>query len=66
MKNKKLVEMIMAYEGGELKTEDTLKLFADLIRTGQAFQLQGHYGRMASGLIEQGYISDKGKILKDL
>ena len=61
-----LVDKIMAYETGELEAEDTLKLFADLIRTGQAFSLQGSYGRTASGLIEGGYISKKGKILKNI
>ncbi len=61
-----LVDKIMAYETGELKAQDTLKLFAELVRTGKAFSLQGHYGRVASGLIEGGYISKKGKILKDI
>ena len=60
------IEVIMDYESGELKAEDTLKLFAELIRTGQAWTLQGHYGRTAEGLIDGGYISKEGEILKDL
>ena len=68
MKAKKidLVGLIMAYESGELKAEKTLELFAELIRTGQAWSLQGHYGRTAGELIKQGYISAKGDILKNI
>ncbi len=66
MKNTKKIDMIIDYESGELKVEDTLKLFAELIRTGQAWTLQGHYGRTAQGLIEGGYIDKEGKTLKEL
>jgi len=61
-----LVDKIMAYESGELEAGDTLKLFADLVRSGKAWSLQGSYGRVASDLIERGYISKEGKILKDI
>jgi len=66
MKTKKmdLVGMIIAYETGELSAEKTLELFAELIRTGQAYSLQGCYGRTATALIDGGYISKEGKILK--
>lgn len=66
MKRAEKINMIIAYESGELPAEDTLKLFAELIRTGQAWTLQGHYGRTSQGLIESGYINKKGKILKEL
>lgn len=61
-----LVDKIMDYETGELKAGDTLELFADLVRTGKVWSLQGSYGRTASGLIEGGYISKSGKILKNI
>lgn len=61
-----LVDMIIAYESGELPAEDTLKLFAELIKTRQVWTLQGHYGRVAQSLIDEGYINKKGKIIKDL
>ena len=51
-KKKSLVSLIIAYEGGELSAEDTLRLFAKLIKSGLAWQLQGHYGRTAASLIE--------------
>ena len=59
-----LVNKIIAYECGELPAEDILKLFAELIKTGQAWILQGHYGRTAQALIEGGYINKAGRILK--
>ena len=61
-----LVDLIMDYESGELEAEKTLELFGELIRTGQAWQLQGIYGRQATALIEAGYISKSGEILKTL
>jgi hypothetical protein len=49
------VDMIIAYENGELGVEETISLFQKLINSGLAWQLQGSYGRMANALIEQGY-----------
>lgn len=64
MEKTELVDRIMAYETGELPAEDTMKLFAELIKTGMAWELQGHYGRISQSLIDDGYIDKKGKILK--
>jgi len=61
-----LVDKIIQYEAGELKADQTIKLFAYLIKTGQAWTLQGHYGRTAMALIEQGFIDRKGQILKEI
>ena len=66
MGKRNLVDKIIAYESGELPAEDTLALFADLVKSGQAWSLQGHYGRIASGLIDEGYLDRKGKILKEI
>lgn len=54
---------IIRYESGELSQQETLELFAGLLRSGLVWQLQGHYGRVAADLINAGYVSAKGEIL---
>jgi len=49
-----LTSKIIAYEQDELGWEETVELFQELIDNGMAWSLQGHYGRMATALIENG------------
>jgi hypothetical protein len=57
-----LVDKIISFESGELNNEGILELFAELIKTGQAWSLQGCYGRTAQGLIDKGLIDSQGTI----
>ncbi len=61
---KDIINYIIDYESGQLNDKKTLELFANLIKTGQAWSLQGHYGRTARALIENKWISEKGQVLK--
>lgn len=49
------IEDIMDYEAGEMDFERAVEFFQGLIDSGAAWTLQGHYGRTAMSLIEQGY-----------
>ena len=54
------VEKFIAYENGELSSDDTILFFQEMIDTGLVWQLQGSYGRMAAHLIECGFCEAKG------
>lgn len=58
-----MISQIMRYEEGLLTENETIDLFAELVKSGLAWGLQGSYGRMAVGLIEEGYISPEGEVL---
>ena len=49
------VDQLVAYEDGDLDIDETIELFQALIDTGLAWQLQGHYGRAAKSLLDDGY-----------
>jgi hypothetical protein len=52
-----LFSMMMDFEAGELDDEGVIELFQQLVDNGMAWQLQGHYGRVAMALIEEGLIN---------
>jgi hypothetical protein len=63
---KNTIDYIIDYEMGNLSDEETINLFSKLIKNGMAWNLQGHYGRTATSLIDSEYISRDGKINWDL
>jgi hypothetical protein len=56
------IDNIIAYENGELTDQEVVYLFAELVKSGMAWTLQGRYGRTASALIEHGYIDREGNV----
>ena len=58
-----LFDRIIDYEQCELDHAQMVALFADLVRTGLAWHLQGSYGRTAQSLIEAGYITRSGDVI---
>ena len=52
-----LVDNIIRYENDEMTEEETIEFFQGLVNTGLAWSLQGHYGRVATHLIEEGLIA---------
>jgi hypothetical protein len=56
--NKKdLYQDIIDFESGEISEERLIALFQYLVDTGDAWKLQGFYGRTAEALIEEGLIN---------
>lgn len=54
-----MIDKIMAYESGEMSDEDIIAFFQQLVTTGMAWRLQGHYGRTAVAFINRGLIEVK-------
>jgi len=49
-----MVDKIIRYEDGTMTDDETVEFFQELINSGLAWKLQGHYGRMASHYLEEG------------
>jgi hypothetical protein len=56
------LDLLIKYESDEISNDDFLALFGQLIANGDAWRLQGHYGRVASMLIKDGVIGQDGTI----
>ena len=50
-----MVDKIIQYESGNMDDEEMVSFFQELIDSGVVWSLQGHYGRAAVSLIEEGY-----------
>ncbi len=60
------VDKIIEYESDEMSDSDTVKFFSELVKSGMVWKLQGHYGRVASAMINNGILDKKGNINKKL
>ena len=56
------VDLMIDFEDGKISRENFFKLFSHLIKTGQAWTLQGFYGRTARRLIDCEFINKDGDI----
>ena len=55
---KQVVDKIIKYESGNMDDKETIEFFQELIDSGMAWKLQGHYGRTAVHLLEEGLCSE--------
>jgi|TARA_B100000282_G_C31452210_1_gene362929 hypothetical protein len=55
-----MVEKIIQYENGDMSIDEIVSFFQELIDSGLCWTLQGHYGRMARNLIEDGLCNEPG------
>ena len=62
MDNAVRFDELMDYESGLLCEDEIVDMFTRLVASGQAWQLQGSYGRTARNLIECGHIQLTGKV----
>lgn len=60
-----LTKDIIKYESGQMGDGETISFFQELIDSGLAWSLQGHYGRTAHALIEVGHCKLKKRGEKD-
>ena len=60
-----MLDKLIAFEEGTLDAYGTVELFSQLIRSGEAWSLQGFYGRTAQALIAQGILDDEGNVNDD-
>ena len=59
-----MTDKIIAYEADSMNDDEVIPFFQELIDTGMAWRLQGHYGRMAKRMIKAGLctLNKKNKI----
>jgi hypothetical protein len=64
--SKDFVDKMMDYESGELNDNETLELFSIIVKCGYHTAMQGHYGRVASSLMDMGLLDTEGNIIAEL
>jgi hypothetical protein len=57
-------DRLIAYEIEAVDEKEYLQLFAHLVASGWAWELQGRYGKTAATLIEHGWICTDGEVLR--
>ena len=64
--NKQHLNQMVQWDDGELSEQDTIKLFQELVDSGDCYVLGGAYSKQAQIMINKGLIkkADKSKITK--
>lgn len=57
-----IVDLIVAYEAGELNETQEVELFQQLVDTGLISSLQGSYGRQAYYFVQQGLVQIRSEV----
>ena len=57
------LDLLIKFETEHMSSSEVIELFSELIKTGDAWKLQGIYGRTANGFIEAEFIAPDGTIL---
>lgn len=59
-----LTSKLIDFEAGNMEPDEVLELFAHLVKTGLAWELQGMYGRIAKQMLRDGWINKEGNVLE--
>ncbi len=57
MTQDEMINNLIRYETEGLNDDELIEFFQHLVDTKLAWQLQGHYGRTAQALIENGWVT---------
>lgn len=57
-------DSILKFEAQEMQPQEIKNMFADLISTGDIWQLPPEYVNIAAALIEQGLLTDQIRVLQ--
>ncbi len=60
----KMVSRVEELESEEISDHRMMDIMALLIESGEVWKLRGSFGRVATTLIDEGYIDSNGKVLK--
>ncbi len=63
--DRRLATLLPLYESGEMTHKQEIRFFRELINSGLAWSLQGHYGRRADYLIKEGLCPKPEKTKND-
>ena len=64
IKEMNLAERVLLYETDQMSEQEMISLFQDLVDTGMAWKLQGHYGRTSMILLDAGVIAPPEDVLR--